>query len=136
MTAPEVTDQDVKETLAEDAAVLDSLQSKIDELGKRIRTAVPEGYDLHALMSEYRLEVAEDVFEITADHEALVRLTGPVAVPGATPPPAFETSIATHFDLEGREMPEASGGRSWILKLAFALIVLAAIATVTLFLAF
>lgn len=132
MIPAELTDQEFEEENTNgagpsDADALDDLQSRIDDLGNRIRGTIPEGYDLHSLLVEYRLDVVEDVFDITADHEALVRLSGPVAVPGSTPPPAFETKEGSAFDLEGVEVAQKKHRLRTVLRVLLMLIVVAAL---------
>jgi hypothetical protein len=128
MTSQELEGRDLLDAFEEEEGALRLLQQRVDDLGGRIRDVIPEGYDLHALLAQYRMDVVEDVFEITGDHDALTRLTGPVAVPGATPPPAFETKQPEHLDLEGAEA--AIPGRRRLALLWKLLIVLVVVAVV------
>ncbi len=72
-------------------AEIERLQLRLDELRSRIRSALPEGYDLNELVaaSGDRHE-SEEVFEITSEINALESLAGPLTVPGRTPLPAFD----------------------------------------------
>ena len=76
-------------------AELDRLQARLDELSERVRAAMPEGYRLDALIkASSEAHETEDVFDITAEQEALSGLSGPLVVPGKTPAPAFATRQA------------------------------------------
>jgi hypothetical protein len=96
-------------------AEIERLQGRLDELRARIRTALPEGYDLSELVkaSGDRHET-EEVFEITSEIDALVNLAGPLNVPGMTPQPAFDTAryIEPLAD-EDTELASASASSRW-----------------------
>jgi hypothetical protein len=85
-SGPEPVDRETQ-----DGDELTRLQWRLDELSRRIADAVPDGYDLEALVkASGEGHESEDVFDITGTLDALTGLTGPLNVPGRTPPPAFE----------------------------------------------
>ncbi len=129
MTSAELPDRPPLTSSDTDGAELGRLQSRLDALSERIHEAIPQGYDLDALIKVAgEGHETEDVYDITSEQEALTGLTGPLNVPGKTPPPAFELDEEEALAMARAEAAHASVRRSGIVL--FAIVVLVIIAAI------
>ncbi len=109
-----------------DGDELDRLQRRINTLKDRIHDALPEGYDMSALIAAGGDMGGEDVFDITSDELALVGLTGPLNVPGWQPQPAFDDNSGRTRTDHRSQPSEGRWGRVLLLIVAAAALAAAA----------
>lgn len=127
MTSAQVPEGNSVDSSDIEGAELVRLQSRLDELSARIKDAVPEGYDLNALIkASGEGHETENVFDITSEQEALIGLTGPLNVPGNSPPPAFQLEEAELKAMERAEAAHESVRRRGMWLFAIVLVVLVA----------
>jgi hypothetical protein len=127
LTSAEVPDIHPIDSSDVDGAELGRLQSRLDALTARIHDAIPEGYDLDALIkASDEGHETEDVYDITSEKEALTGLTGPLNVPGKTPPPAFELDEEEALAMARAEAAHESVRRNGIVLFAIVMVVIIA----------
>ena len=130
VTSAELPDPASKEEPDADAAEIARIQARLDALNERIHESIPAGYDLEALVKAAgEGHETEDVFNITAEQEALRGLVGPLNVPGKTPPPAFELEEEEKRAMERAEAAHEAARRSglWLLVVVVVVLIAAAV---------